>query len=545
MRYELLCVASASAGVASHLLYFIHGHKAMQAPKILIFYLMAECLLWIRCFYLQGVFQGTLRATAISLSYFLGLFASIAVYRLFFHRLRRFPGPFAAKLTKFYGPYSARGGKSHIKFVELFEKYGDIVRIAPNELIVLSTDAQQKVHGSGTRCRKENTAYESVDYKGFQNLEGMVDREEHRRRRQIWDKAFSTKALESYETYAREVVYEWLGKLASLQGQRVNTSLYSLLIPFENMGRMGFSINFGSIQKGKEDPMLHYLEETLGMIAKLGTMWWPIPLFMALGGSSDHIEFEKLTCRMVDQREEQPDDENDDIMKYMLQDHHAKTPKAFRHHDMIYSDAQVIMVAGTDTLGAALSFAFYHLARDPTIRQKLLAELEPLYGRTLTGEFTNFDLSEAEAPYLNAIINETMRLDNPTCSNGARITPPEGLEIDGVFIPGEVLVYTPTHATQRSAKYFKDPDSFIPERWTTRPDLTIDKRAYYPFSLGSNSCAGKRVAMIVLRSVLAYTVWYYDFEFAPGEDGLAIHRDSIDASILKPGKLECVFTQRA
>lgn len=128
MRYELLGVASASAGVLSHLLYFIHGHKAMQAPSIFVFYLMAECLLWVRCFYLQGAFQGTLSATIISLSYFLGLFTSIAVYRLFFHRLRRFPGPLAAKLTKFYGPYKARGGKSHIHFVELFEKYGDVVR---------------------------------------------------------------------------------------------------------------------------------------------------------------------------------------------------------------------------------------------------------------------------------------------------------------------------------------------------------------------------------------------------------------------------------
>lgn len=129
MRYELLGVASASAGVLSHLIYFIHGHKAMQAPRIFVFYLMSECLLWVRCFYLQGAFQGTLSATTISLSYFLGLFASIAVYRLFFHRLRRFPGPLAAKLTKFYGPYKARGGKSHINFVGLFEKYGDVVRI--------------------------------------------------------------------------------------------------------------------------------------------------------------------------------------------------------------------------------------------------------------------------------------------------------------------------------------------------------------------------------------------------------------------------------
>ncbi|KAL7931819.1 cytochrome P450 [Trichoderma chlorosporum] len=544
MRYALLCIASASGGVLSHLLYFIHGHKSMQAPRILIFYLTAVCLLWVRCFVSQGALHGALQASAISLSYFSALFASIAVYRLFFHRLRRFPGPFAAKLTKLCGPYQARGGKLHLEHVELFKKYGDFVRAAPNELLVLSTDALQKVHGFSSPCSKHNSPYEVVDYKGHLNIESIANREEHRWRRQIWDKSFNAKAMESYESYAREVVYEWLEKMASLQGQPINTSLYSLLIPFENMGRMGFSCNFGSIQKGKEDPMLHYLEETLGTIGKLGQLWWPIALANSVGGSKDHLEFQKIACRMVDQREKGADDESEDILKYFLQDHHAKVPKAMHEHDMVYADAQAVLVAGTDTIGSTLSFVFYHVARDATVRQKLRAELEPLYGRTKTREFANSDLGEADAPYLNAILHETMRLDNPTCSNGCRITPPEGLEIDGVFIPGEVLVYVPIHAMQRSSKYFEEPDSFIPERWTTRPDLVIDKRAYHPFLLGPHSCAGKKLALLVLRFVLAYTVWYYDFEFAPGEDGTAIHRDSINGLILKAGKLECVFTQR-
>lgn len=31
---------------------------------------------------------------------------------------------------------------------------------------------------------------------------------------------------------------------------------------------------------------------------------------------------------------------------------------------------------------------------------------------------------------------------------------------------------------------FKDPHSFVPERWTTRPDMILDKRAFAPFGLG-------------------------------------------------------------
>ncbi|EGR47011.1 uncharacterized protein TRIREDRAFT_64900 [Trichoderma reesei QM6a] len=546
MRYELLCLASASAGILSHLLYFIRGNKAIHAPPwILVFFLVAECFLYTRSIHYLGALQGFLTATVISLCYFTALFTSIIIYRIFFHPLRHFPGPFFAKVTKFYSPWMARDGKLHERYAEFFETYGDIVRVAPNELIVLSTDAQQKVHRASSRCSKQDTVYEVVHYQGYKNLETVVDRDEHRSRRQVWDKAFNTKALEAYETYAREVVYEWLGKMASLQGQPVNTSLYSLLIPFENMGRMGFSDNFGSIQKGKEDPMLHYLEVTLGSIGKLGAMYWPIALLNAIGGSSDHVAFQKLACKMVDKREKIMDEEKEDILKYLIQDYRSKEPKAMRDHMMIYAEAQALMVAGTDTIGAALAFAFYVLARDPQVQKKLYAELEPLYGRTMSGEFANHDLGEAEAPYLNAIINETMRMYNPTCSNGPRSTPPEGLEVDGVFIPGKVDVYVPIHAMHRSAKFFREPNKFIPERWTTRPELIIDKRAYHPFLLGPHTCVGRRIALIVIRLVLAYTTWYYEFEFAPGEDGVAIDRDAVNGQILKAGKLECVFTQRA
>lgn len=137
-------------------------------------------------------------------------------------------------------------------------------------------------------------------------------------------------------------------------------------------------------------------------------------------------------------------------MKYFLQDYDSKEPKAMHHIDTIYSDAQAVMTGGTDTIAAALSFTFYHMARDPTVRDKLRSELEPLFGRTVSGEFTNLDLGEAEAPYLNAVISETMRLDNPTCANGPRMTPPEGLEVDGVFIPGETLLFVPIHSMQTS-----------------------------------------------------------------------------------------------
>lgn len=65
--------------------------------------------------------------------------------------------------------------------------------IGPNELMALSLDAQHKIHEAGTACSKRNSAYESISYNGHPNVETIMNHSEHRRRRQIWDKAFSTK----------------------------------------------------------------------------------------------------------------------------------------------------------------------------------------------------------------------------------------------------------------------------------------------------------------------------------------------------------------
>ena len=73
--------------------------------------------------------MGVLKGVAVFDSYLAGAFTSTIVYRLFFHRLRRFPGPIMARVSKFYGIYCARNWKMHEEYDDVLKKYGDIVRI--------------------------------------------------------------------------------------------------------------------------------------------------------------------------------------------------------------------------------------------------------------------------------------------------------------------------------------------------------------------------------------------------------------------------------
>lgn len=62
-------------------------------------------------------------------SFFSGLGISVVVYRLFFHPLRRFPGPVLARLTKLYGTWLAgKESMYHKELQVMHDKYGDFVR---------------------------------------------------------------------------------------------------------------------------------------------------------------------------------------------------------------------------------------------------------------------------------------------------------------------------------------------------------------------------------------------------------------------------------
>ena len=53
-------------------------------------------------------------------------------------------------------------------------------------------------------------------------------------------------------------------------------------------------------------------------------------------------------------------------------------------------------------------------------------------------------------PHLNGVINETLRLYPGVPTAMQRLTPPEGLDINGTFVPGNTVVYCPQYAICRS-----------------------------------------------------------------------------------------------
>lgn len=91
--------------------------------------------------------------------------------------------------------------------------------------------------------------------------------------------------------------------------------------------------------------------------------------------------------------------------------------------------------------------------------------------------------------FIDDIINETLRLKPALLTGGYRVTPAKGLQVDEVYIPGDVNVFVPIQLIQTDERYSKDAHQFIPERWGERRDeLDTDSAPFLPFSLGQQAC---------------------------------------------------------
>jgi hypothetical protein len=126
---NLSCFIASTAGLLSHHLYFIRGNHTSNARDIIAVHLVGLGLLLYKALSMSGVSQGLSVYLTVSFAYFAALFASIGVYRIFFHPLRHIPGPFALKVTQLYMPWLGRDGQLHKRFLRLHEEYGDFVRV--------------------------------------------------------------------------------------------------------------------------------------------------------------------------------------------------------------------------------------------------------------------------------------------------------------------------------------------------------------------------------------------------------------------------------
>lgn len=170
------------------------------------------------------------------------------------------------------------------------------------------------------------------------------------------------------------------------------------------------------------------------------------------------------------------------------------------------------MFAGSDTTAISLRAIFYNLLRSPAAMGRLLAELAAESG---SGRFTESEVAGhaglvkwnevRELPYLGAVINEALRCHPAAGLPLERVVPPQGLRIDGHFIPGGTIVGCSAWVVHRDEGVFgSQPAVFRPERWIdASPEQQAKMRnCLLSFGSGARTCAGKNVSLLEMYKLV-------------------------------------------
>lgn len=129
MHWQLLMCASA-AGLIAHQGLFIRGEWHLKGPRIILGHLTFGGIAW---WFLLRHQSATITEHIYGClwgfgSYIISLFASILIYRLFFHPLRHFPGPRLAAASKLWHIFKCRECKNFRVLEDMHHQYGQFVR---------------------------------------------------------------------------------------------------------------------------------------------------------------------------------------------------------------------------------------------------------------------------------------------------------------------------------------------------------------------------------------------------------------------------------
>ncbi|KAH9218486.1 cytochrome P450 [Leptodontidium sp. 2 PMI_412] len=473
----------------------------------------------------MGLFQvaavGILTYAPLVTAFFTLYLVGVAVYRLYFHPLAKYPGPPLWRVTRLPSAYHFAIGRLPYKIAEFHDRYGPVVRISPNELNFNVEEAWLDIYGKppsrNTQLPKDQDQF-IANPNGPRGLLLEPDDDVHARHRRNLAPGFSEKILREQEPLITKYFDLLIQRLREKSDSPVNMVEYFEFATVDIISDLTFGESFDCLEKLEIHLSLQLLHRAGRAIAILGLMQKFYPLnkiflaFFAHYARDEEMRFRTLIREKLLSRLELPDP-RPDIVCYSQKRLNTKEGMMF---DELTETGGLLIAAGSETTASLLSGVTYHRLTNRSILAKLTDEVRNAFKKE--SEITMISVNSLE--YLLAVLNEALCIYPPVPGNLNRITPPEGCMVAGRFIPGNTYIAVNQWAASHSSANFKRLYDFIPERWMGAPEFKEDKRRVVnPFSVGPRNCIGRNLANVEMRVILARMVFNFDMELCEESRG--------------------------
>lgn len=286
------------------------------------------------------------------------------------------------------------------------------------------------------------------------------------------------------------------------------------------IGDLSFGENFGCLDSGDYHPFVRSIraiskELTFAQMLKYYGLLRLRQYFLPKGIAGARAQNMRRVVETV-QRRIQRNTDRKDFLYYILDANEGKAMTTAEIHVNAFS----LSIAGSESTATALCGATYQILSHVYVYERLVHEIRAAYnsGEEITLASTN------NLEYLDAVLNETLRIYPPVAITLPRVVPLRGETIDGAFVPAGTTVGVNHFSCYRHPKNFYRSCDFLPERWLMKEGNAAapfdrDNRAcMQPFSFGPRNCLGKNLARAEMRLIMARLLWQFDLELVKGDE---------------------------
>jgi cytochrome P450 len=445
----------------------------------------------------------------------------VACYNLLFHPLSKYPGPTLWAAFRFPSLYAMLQGDLPYRIKSFHERYGPVVRIAPDELAFTDHKAWSDIYSK--REFQRPLQWHPKSAKGSSDLISG-DIADHSRFRRALLPAFSEKALKMQEATIQAYIDILQEKLEAFSQGSPSSSTVSLIewigfTVYDIISELGWGCSFNCLETRTFHAWIVVATQYRALLYGAVMRYYPgltrLVQFCTPKSALAGLQLIRSTGEQnVRARLSKSDDT--DFMHHVLS-FNKKYPKLALTEGEMVANSTIMIIGGSDPSATVLQGAFNYLLKDQRRYDILAKEVRQAFSeeRDITGS------SSKSLAYLTAVLQEAMRLCPPTPDIMRRAVPRGGAVVTGYQLPAGITVGISCYAMFRSAVHFHEPDQFLPERWLISGEARMQphcSEAFHPFGLGPRSCIGQSLAWLEMRLILARMLWRFDFQGASSVD---------------------------
>lgn len=365
---------------------------------------------------------------------------AVIIYNVFFHPLAKFPGPKSCAATCIPYAYDSVRGRSGQSTKALHKKYGDVVRVSPNELSFTNSEAWKAIYGSrpGHAQNQKDSGFYPPTIGGAASLVISND-EDHYRFRRTLSHAFSESSLRAQEPIVKsyvDLLMQRLRENCAGGSKPLNMVSWYNFTTFDIIGDMAFGESFGCLQNSTYHKWVSFVFSNIryGSYRNVARRF-PGSKFLLRLIVPAHLPKEdqwhrQLTTEKVKGRLAKSNDRMDFFAHILKQ---KDTERALSFPEMLTNSSSFI-IAGSETTASLLSGITYYLLKNERVLEKLQQEVRGAFKSE--ADITVAACNRLE--YLNAVLMEGLRIFPPAPTGLPRVINGQGTVINGRWVPGGV-----------------------------------------------------------------------------------------------------------